>query len=163
MQLVAEVDWRKLFVPELPVLEVVIRGAIVYLLLFIVMRFFLRRRSGGLGLADILVVVLIADAVQNAMGSEYKSVTEGALLVFTIVSLDFALDWVGHRVPWLRRLTRPSPLLLIRNGRMIRRNMQREMITTEELMSQLRQQGIDDPAVVRCAYLEGDGELSVLK
>jgi uncharacterized membrane protein YcaP (DUF421 family) len=140
MQLVAEVDWRKLFVPELPVLEVVIRGAIVYLLLFIVMRFFLRRRSGGLGLADILVVVLIADAVQNAMGSEYKSVTEGALLVFTIVSLDFALDWVGHRVPWLRRLTRPSPLLLIRNGRMIRRNMQREMITTEELMSQLRQQ-----------------------
>ena len=131
MQLVAEVDWRKLFVPELPVLEVVIRGAIVYLLLFIVMRFFLRRRSGGLGLADILVVVLIADAVQNAMGSEYKSVTEGALLVFTIVSLDFALDWVGHRVPWLRRLTRPSPLLLIRNGRMIRRNMQREMITTE--------------------------------
>jgi uncharacterized membrane protein YcaP (DUF421 family) len=163
MQLVAEVDWRKLFVPELPVLEVVIRGAIVYLLLFIVMRFFLRRRSGGLGLADILVVVLIADAVQNAMGSEYKSVTEGALLVFTIVSLDFALDWVGHRVPWLRRLTRPSPLLLIRNGRMIRRNMQREMITTEELMSQLRQQGIDDPAVVRCAYLEGDGEMSVLK
>ena len=148
---------------ELPVLEVVIRGAIVYLLLFIVMRFFLRRRSGGLGLADILVVVLIADAVQNAMGSEYKSVTEGALLVFTIVSLDFALDWVGHRVPWLRRLTRPSPLLLIRNGRMIRRNMQREMITTEELMSQLRQQGIDDPAVVRCAYLEGDGEMSVLK
>ena len=163
MQLVAEVDWRKLFVPELPVLEVVIRGAIVYLLLFIVMRFFLRRRSGGLGLADILVVVLIADAVQNAMGSKYKSVTEGALLVFTIVSLDFALDWVGHRVPWLRRLTRPSPLLLIRNGRMIRRNMQREMITTEELMSQLRQQGIDDPAVVRCAYLEGDGEMSVLK
>jgi uncharacterized membrane protein YcaP (DUF421 family) len=163
MQLVAEVDWRKLFVPELPVLEVVIRGAIVYLLLFIVMRFFLRRRSGGLGLADILVVVLIADAVQNAMGSEYKSVTEGALLVFTIVSLDFALDWVGHRVPWLRRLTRPSPLLLIRNGRMIRRNMQREMNTNEELMSQLRQQGIDDPAVVRCAYLEGDGEMSVLK
>jgi uncharacterized membrane protein YcaP (DUF421 family) len=163
MQLVAEVDWRKLFVPELPVLEVVIRGAIVYLLLFIVMRFFLRRRSGGLGLADILVVVLIADAVQNAMGSEYTSVTEGALLVFTIVSLDFALDWVGHRVPWLRRLTRPSPLLLIRNGRMIRRNMQREMITTEELMSQLRQQGIDYPAVVRCAYLEGDGEMSVLK
>lgn len=163
MQLVAEVDWRKLFVPELPVLEVVIRGAIVYHLLFIVMRFFLRRRSGGLGLADILVVVLIADAVQNAMGSEYKSVTEGALLVFTIVSLDFALDWVGHRVPWLRRLTRPSLLLLIRNGRMIRRNMQREMITTEELMSQLRQQGIDDPAVVRCAYLEGDGEMSVLK
>ena len=60
MQLVAEVDWRKLFVPELLVLEVVIRGAIVYLLLFIVMRFFLRRRSGGLGLADSLVVVLIA-------------------------------------------------------------------------------------------------------
>ena len=43
-----------------------------------------------------VLVVLIADAAQNAMGSEYKSVTKGALLVFTIVSLDFALDWVGH-------------------------------------------------------------------
>jgi hypothetical protein len=50
MQLVAEVDWRTLFVPELPVLEVVIRGAIVYLLLFIVMRFLLRRRSAALAL-----------------------------------------------------------------------------------------------------------------
>jgi uncharacterized membrane protein YcaP (DUF421 family) len=85
MPLVAEIDRQKLFIPEQPALDSVVRGTIVYLMLFIVMRFFLKRQSGGLGMADVLVVVLIADAVQNAMGSEYRSVTEGVLLVLTIV------------------------------------------------------------------------------
>jgi len=163
MPLVTQIDWHKLLVPEQPVLEIIVRGTIVYLALFFVMRFFLRRRSGGLGMADILVVVLIADAVQNAMGSDYKSVTEGALLVLTIVFWDYALDWLGHRIPRLRPLTRPSPLQLIEDGRLLRHNMHREFITTEELLSQLRQQGIEDVAEVKSAFLEGDGRMSVLR
>jgi uncharacterized membrane protein YcaP (DUF421 family) len=163
MQSLTLIDWQKMFVPEQQVLDILLRGTLVYLLLFLVMRFFLRRRTGGLGMADILVVVLIADAVQNAMGSDYKSVTEGGLLVLTISFWDFLLDWIGHRIPWLRRLTRPSPLLLIEDGRLLRRNMRQEMITTEELLSQLRQEGIDDPREVKRAFLEGDGHMSVLR
>jgi uncharacterized membrane protein YcaP (DUF421 family) len=158
-----QIDWRKLLIPEQSILDVIIRGSIVYLMLFLCIRFLLRRRSGGIGLPDILVVVLLADAVQNAMGSDYKSVTEGAVLVFTILFWDYALDWVGHRIPWLRRFTRPAPLLLIKDGRLQRANMRQEMVTTEELLSQLRQQGIDDPAEVKMACLEGDGEISVVK
>jgi hypothetical protein len=82
MFLATQIDWQKLLIPEQPAVESVIRGTIVYLLLFVVMRFLLKRRSGGLGMADVLVVVLIADAVQNAMGSEYKSVTEGVLNMY---------------------------------------------------------------------------------
>jgi hypothetical protein len=97
MAFLAQIDGQKLFVPEQPVLDSVIRGTIVYLMLFIVMRFLLKRRSGGRGMADVLVVVLIADAAQNAMGSEYRSVTEGALLVLTIVFWDRTIDWLGHQ------------------------------------------------------------------
>ena len=98
-----------------------------------------RRQAGALGLSDLLVVVLIADAAQNAMASEYKSITEGAILVGTIFFWDYFLDWLGFRIPFLRRLLRPRALLLIENGRLLRRNMRQEMITAEELMGQLRQ------------------------
>jgi uncharacterized membrane protein YcaP (DUF421 family) len=114
-------------------------------MLFIVMRFLLQRRSGGLGMADVLVVVFIADATQNAMGSEYRSVTEGALLVLTIVFWDRTIDWLGHQFPRLRRFTRPPPLLLIKDGRLLRHNMRAEMITTDELLSELRQKGLKIP------------------
>jgi uncharacterized membrane protein YcaP (DUF421 family) len=163
MPILAQIDWQKLLVPEQPALDSVIRGTIVYLLLFVIMRFLLKRRSGGLGMADVLVVVLIADAVQNAMGSEYRSVTEGALLVLTIVFWDRALDWLGDRFPRLRRFTRPPPLLLIEDGRLLHHNMRHEMITIEELLSELRQQGVDNPTDVKCAFMEGNGELSVLR
>jgi len=99
MPFLTQIDWQKLLVPEQPALDSVIRGTIIYLLLFIVMRFLLKRRSGGLGMPDVLVVVLIADAVQNAMGSEYRSVTEGALLVLTIVFWDRVLDWLEIGFP----------------------------------------------------------------
>jgi uncharacterized membrane protein YcaP (DUF421 family) len=163
MTFLIQIDWQKLFVPEQSPLDSIIRGTIVYLMLFIVMRFLLQRRSGGLGMADVLVIVLIADATQNAMGSEYRSVTEGALLVLTIVFWDRTIDWLGHRFPQVRRFTRPPPLLLIKDGQLLRQNMRAEMITTEELLSELRQQGLEDPAKVKCAFLEGTGELSILK
>ena len=95
--------------------------------------------------------------------SEYKSITEGFLLVLTIAFWDFALDWLAYRYPRFSRLVQPAPLLLIKNGRMLRKNMRQEMITEEELNSQLRQQGIEDLSQIKKCYLEGDGQVSVIK
>ena len=157
-----QIDWSAVFVPSVPVAEIVVRGTMVYLMLFVFMRFLLKRQTGVIGIADLLVVVLVADAAQNAMASEYKSVTEGAILVGTIIFWNYALDWLGHRVPAFRRFVRPTPLKLIQNGRMLRRNMDKELITEEELMSQLRQQGVDRLEEVKEAYIEGDGNISVI-
>lgn len=156
-------DWQSVFVPSTSLLEIVVRGTLVYLLLFVFLRFLLKRQSGMIGIADLLVVVLIADAVQNAMGSEYKSVTEGALLVATIIFWDYLLDWLGFRFPAIGRLLHPPPLTLVEDGRMNRRNMRREMISEHELMSQLREQGVEDVSEVKRACLEGDGRVSVIK
>ncbi|MET0646689.1 MAG: YetF domain-containing protein, partial [Pyrinomonadaceae bacterium] len=155
-------DWNSAFVPTVSVAEMVLRGTLVYLLLFFVLRV-LRREAGALGISDLLVVVLIADAAQNAMASEYKSITEGAVLVGTIVAWDFFLDWLGYRFPSIQRLLRPAPLPLVEDGRMIRRNMRKEMITTEELMSLLREQGVESVEEVKTCFLEGDGHISVIK
>jgi uncharacterized membrane protein YcaP (DUF421 family) len=162
MDSLLQVDWKSVFVPTVSLAEIVLRGTFIYLLLFFVLRV-LRREAGALGISDLLVVVLIADAAQNAMASEYKSVTEGAVLVGTIVAWDYFLDWLGFTFPPIGRLLRPAPLPLVKDGRMLRRNMRKEMITTKELMSLLREQGVESLDEVRRCYLEGDGHISVIK
>jgi len=156
-------DWQAMFVPETSLIEVFLRGTITYVGLFAILRFFMKRQTGVIGIADLLIVVLIADAAQNAMSADYKTLTEGAVLVLTIVFWNFAIDWLGYHVPWFARFTRPRALLLIQQGRMLRKNMESEMITTEELLSQLRQQGVSDPSEVERAFLEGDGRISVIR
>lgn len=155
-------DWDSIFVPTLPVAEIVLRGTMVYLGLFFMLRV-LRREAGDIGISDLLVVVLIADASQNAMASEYQSITEGLILVATIAFWDYFLDWLGYRFAAVERLLRPAPLLLIKNGRMLKQNMKRELIREEELMGQLREQGISELQGVKRCYLEGDGHVSVIK
>jgi len=157
------IDWREMLVPEHSLLEIILRGTAIYIMLFLILRFLMKRQSGVIGIADLLVVVLIADAAQNAMSSEYKSLTEGAILVLTIVFWNYAIDWLGFRFPALQRLARPAPLLLIKDGRMLPRNMRQEMITTDELMSQLRQQGIEHCSDVKEAFIEGDGRISIIR
>jgi uncharacterized membrane protein YcaP (DUF421 family) len=157
------VDWAEFFIPTHSLAEIITRGTFMYISLFLILRFLLQRQSSAIGLADLLVVVLIADAAQDALAKGYKSVTEGVVLVLTIVFWDFAIDWLGYRVKPLAWLTRPPPLPLIEDGRMLVRNMRREMITREELLSQIREQGLDDVDEVKSAYLEGNGEISVIK
>ena len=162
MHPITAVDWHALVVPTVSLFELVLRGSLMYLLVFVAMRFF-RRESGALSTADLLVVVFVADAAQNAMASEYHSVTEGAVLVATIFGWNYALDWLGYRFPRMHRLLNPPPLLLIKDGRLQRRNLRAEMLTEADLAEHLREQGIEDFADVSRCYLEGDGHLSVIK
>src|SRR5262245_30297350 len=156
-----QIDWRSVFFPSVGVAEIFLRGTIVYFFLFFILRL-LRREAGAIGISDLLLVVLIADAAQNAMSSDYKSITDGLILVSSIAFWNYFLDWLGYRFPSVRRLLRPSPLLLIKDGRMQKRNMRQEMITADELMGNLREQGIERIEEVKKAYMEGDGRISVI-
>lgn len=157
------VDWRELFVPNLSLVELFIRGSIVYLVLFGVLRSLPSRQLGSLAITDLLVVVLFAEAAQNAMARDYTSITEGAVLIGTVIFWSYALNWLGFRFPAIQQFLNPPPLLLVQRGRLQRRNMRRELITEDELMSQLRQQGIESVADVKAAYMEADGTISVIK
>lgn len=156
-------NWHTVFIPAVPLLETVLRGTIMYLALFFLMRFFFRRQAGTVSLTDLLMLLLISEASQNAMSSEHRAVTDGLVLILTIAAWDYALDWLCFRFPRLRPFLRPPPLPLVRNGQLLRRNLQKEMITRDELMSQLREQGIENLSDVHLACLEGDGRISVIK
>lgn len=157
-----QVDWHKIFLPSASIAELFIRGTLVYLALFSLLRFLPSRQIGAVGIADLLVVILFANAAQNAMTSDYSSVTDGLILVLTIICWSYALNWLGYKFPAVQRLLTPPPLMLVKSGRMLYRNMRRELITEDELMLQLRKQGIDAIRDVHKAFMEADGSISVI-
>ncbi|HEX8369000.1 MAG TPA: YetF domain-containing protein [Pyrinomonadaceae bacterium] len=157
-----EVDWSSIFIPSDSILEIIIRGTLIYLICFVFLRL-ARRGVGEIGITDVLIVVMIADAAQNGMSKDYKSVTEGLVLIGTLVFWDYFLDFLGTKSKFFERLISPKKLCLIKNGELLRRNMRKEMITKEELMSQLRLQGVEDISEVKESYLEPGGNVSVIK
>ncbi len=156
-------DFAKIFRPDTPLLEIFVRGTLMYLGLFVMLRVMLKRQSATLGMTDLLVVVLLADAAQNGMANDYVSVTDGLFLVATILFWSYTLDWLGFRFPSFQRWLTPPPLELVKDGRILRRNMRRELITEGELMSQLREQGVEDITAVKSAHMESDGRISVIR
>ena len=85
------VDWHSVFVPNVPILETIVRGTVMYLVLFVILRLtFKRIGSGSIGLGDVLMIALVAAAAQNAMARNHISVTDGIILVATIVRHTFS-------------------------------------------------------------------------
>jgi uncharacterized membrane protein YcaP (DUF421 family) len=156
------VDLRELFVPDASLPEVVLRISIVYLVLFTLLRVVVKREVGSMGITDLLVVVLVADAVQNAMAGQYKSITDGLILAAVLVFWDWFLTYAAYRWRGARKLIRPAPLLLVRDGRVIHANLRQELVTEEELESEIRLQGVMDVQQVAYAFLETDGRVSVI-
>lgn len=156
-------DLGELFAVRMPVGEILIRGTAVYWFLFLVFRFVIRRDIGALGIADVLLLVILADAAQNALAGGYESVTEGFILLATIVGWNMLLDWLAFRYRAVARFTTPRALLLVRHGRFLPLNLRRERLTPDEVMTKLREQGVAHLRDVRHAYLESDGQISVIR
>ena len=144
-------------------LELFVRGSCVFWFLFLVFRFVLRRGVGAIGLADVLVIVLIADASQNAMAGEYRSISDGLVLISTIVAWNFVVDWAAYRFASVARVMEPPPLLLVHRGRVLHRNLRSEFLTPDELMAKLREKGVESLEEVKFARLESTGEVSVTR
>ncbi|MFO7324853.1 MAG: DUF421 domain-containing protein [Pseudomonadota bacterium] len=156
-------DLGDLFAVRMSVPEILIRGSAVYWFLFLVFRFVIRRDIGALGIADVLLLVVLADAAQNAMAGNYSTITEGFILLATIVGWNMLLDWLAYRYRIVARFITPRALPLVRHGRFIFSNLRRERLSADEVMSRLREQGVAHLRDVRHAWLEGDGQISVIR
>jgi len=156
-------DWKAILEPTTALGEVMARATLMYLFLFFAVRFLLKREGGAVNIADLLVVVAIVDGVGPAFSGQAQSVTEGAVFVLTVIFWSWLLNWLSYRFPALRFLTAAPPVVLVRDGRMNRRAMASALMSREELMQQLREQGVEELSGVRLATMEGDGEVSVVK
>ncbi|HYE37295.1 DUF421 domain-containing protein [Methylocaldum sp.] len=163
MEAFLNIDWAELFIPSAPVVETIIRGTLVYWFLFLIFRLVIKRDIGSVAVTDLIVVVIIADAAQNAMAADYNSITDGLILISTIVFWNFLLDWAAYRFRWFERFMAPEALKLIKDGRILHRNLRREFLTEEELIRKVRESGVEDLSQIQAAYMEGDGTISVIK
>ena len=149
--------------PDVSLFETVIRGVVMYFGIFVLLRVILRGRTSAITVSDVLVLVLIADAAQNAMATDYSSITNGLVLVATLVVCSVSVDWLAFHSSSVRRFVHPERKPLIVDGRVIRKTLQEELMTEGELMTQLRLNGAESVEEVKAAYLEGNGEISVIQ
>lgn len=156
-------DWGGLFGFSVPPAEIIIRGSAMYWFLFALFRFVVRRELGGIGVGDILIMVIVADASQNAMAGKYNSITDGFLLVGTLICWNVAFDWLSFRFPFIRSFAKPPSLLLVKHGRLLKSNMRKEFISEDELWVKLREAGVESLDTVKEAYVEADGQISVIR
>lgn len=155
-------DWSALFVLEIPLLELFVRGSALYFVLLVLMRFMPRRTGGELATMDLAFLLLIAEAASNAFG-EYTSVAEGLILVVVLMGWNYLINAASYHFRWIEKLVSSRPIEIVRNGQLLRRNMRREFVTEEELMGALRQQGVDSIDQVKSATIEGEGAITVVK
>ncbi len=155
-------DWNGMFTSDwAELLELFIRGTLMYLAIFVMLRVW-RRGAVGPSTPDVLLIVVIADAAQNGLAGKYQSVPAGLELVLVIVGWSVVLDTLAYRFPRLGRLVEPPPLTLVRDGAIDHRHLRRNLITRDELMAAVHDAGLDEISGVRKAYLEGDGSITVV-
>src|SRR5947208_9345265 len=106
-----KINWSQVFGMQTPLLEIVIRGSLMYLALFFLLRVVLRRESGDVSKSDTLVVVLLADAAQNGMAGSYISVPDGIALVAVIIAWSLLLNFLGYHSKFFERILHPSKLM----------------------------------------------------
>lgn len=146
-----------------PVWQTALRGTAVYIALVLLIRLVPKRNAGHVSPNDLLTLIVVGGLGTDAATGGAGSIADILLLVAVILGWAFLLDVLEYRIPLLRRVLRDKPAALIEDGRLLRRNMRRELVTEDELMAALRKEAIDDPAQVRRAYMEADGEISVIR
>ncbi len=149
------VDWS--------ILETVLRTAIVYVIVLIGLRLTGKREVGQMTPFDLVLLLLIANAVQNAMTGPDTSLTGGVAAALTLLGVNALMSRLVWRHPEVRKVVAGTPTLLIYNGKMITPHLEHEHITPDELLQALREHGVAAVSQVYTATLEIDGSISVLK
>ena len=151
-----------MIIPEIPLLEIVIRTVVVYLVILLGLRLSGKREIGQMTVFDLVVLLLIANAVQNAMVGPDTSLTGGILAAMVLLVANALLARLRLRWPRLKKLVEGSPTLLVLHGEVIPDHLRREGLDQETLETALREHGVANLADVEMAVLEIDGSISVV-
>lgn len=151
-----------MFELEYPLLELIFRGAFLFILFMVLFRILPRRTGGELGPMDLVFLFLITEAASHSLG-DFTSLTDGTVQILTFMALNYATSKLSFLFPAFERMTEHEPLPIIKDGKAIPANLRKESITADELIGGLRLNGIDDITQVKVAYVESDGKLSVVK
>jgi len=147
---------------EIPIWEKILRSAVIYFFILIAFRFAGKRQVGQLTPFDLVVLLIISNVVQNALIGEDNSLTGGIIGAVTILLLNYFVSTIAYRSKRVRRLLEASPTLLIHDGKVLHKSLEKEHMSFDDLLMGLRQQGLTEPSQARFAVLEETGHISVI-
>jgi uncharacterized membrane protein YcaP (DUF421 family) len=142
--------------------EIIVRTAIVYFFLVLILRVTGKREVGQMSILELIVILVISDAVQNSMVGENTSLWGGLVAVITLFVADNLLKFAAKRSRRLRRAVEGEPRLLVRDGRVLSKALREEGVEVEDVRAAARGVGITDLDDVRLAVLETDGSISII-
>ena len=144
-------------------MDIVLRGIVVFAFLYVLMRLIGRRELSTLEPFDLILLVVLGDAVQQGLTQDDYSMTGAILAVGTIAVLQVATSWLNFRFPKLRSVLDGEPVVIVQDGKPIERNMNRERVTLDDLAEEARKQNIASIDDVKWAVMETSGEISFIK
>lgn len=151
--------WADAFALETPLVELFVRAAVLYLGILLILRVFPRRSGGELATMDLVLILLVTESAAHSLG-DYTSLGDGLVLILSVMLLNYAVNAMSYRFKWFERIVSQPPIPIVVDGRMLQRNMRREFVTEEELMTHLRRNDIDDLSQVKNACVEGEGQIT---
>lgn len=144
-------------------MDIVIRAAVIFAFLYVLMRMLGRRELSSMEPFDIILLVVIGDLVQQGVTQSDYSVTGALLAVSTIALLTVLISWTSFRFSRLRPVLAGEPIVLVEDGEVIERNLKRQRLTVEEVESEARLEQISSLEDVRWAILETNGQISFVE
>src|SRR4051812_41687528 len=144
-------------------MDIVLRGIVVFFALYILMRIIGRRELSKLEPFDLILLIILGDAVQQGLTQDDYSLTGAMLAIGTIAVLQVAVSFLNFRFPRLRPMLNGEPIVVVQDGKPIPRNLKRERLTYEDLAESARMQGIGSLDEVAWAVLETSGTISFIK
>ena len=144
-------------------MDLVVRTIVVFVFLMVLMRVIGRRELSSLQPFDLILLIVLGDAVQQSLTQDDYSLTGGLLVVGTFAVLQVFVSKLGYRFPKARPILEGDPLIVVQDGEPIERNLKRERLTLGELAEAARQEGIEHLADVKWAVLETTGKISFIK
>ena len=150
-----------MFVPSIGIGELILRVALVYAAVFMLLRIVGKKHVGELAPFDLVVLLLLSECVQNALIGDDKSLTGGIVAAAALFGLNQLVGYTAWRSKKAGRVLEGTPRVLVRHGRVLKDVLAHEQITQSELLEALRREGCTSLANVRYAVLENDGDITI--
>ena len=155
-------DLGELFHLGIPWWHLVIRAALIYVVFFIGLRLFGKRELGQFTTFDLVLVLLVANALQPAITGPDNSITGGMIIVATLLIFNRGVAMLRSRWPAFDHLIEPPPTVVVQDGNVVKASLDKEGLSVEDVQMAVREHGVDKLSDVKVAVLENDGSISVV-
>jgi uncharacterized membrane protein YcaP (DUF421 family) len=144
-------------------MDLVLRAIFVFAFLLVLTRVIGKRELSSMQPFDLILLIILGDAVQQGLTQDDYSLTGAVLVVGTIAVLQVFISWLSYRFPRMRPVIEGEPVIVLQDGKPIERNLKRERLTTDDISEEARKQSIAHLDEIKFAILETDGQLSFIK